>query len=126
MPDHPYDTPLRGGLRFAVEVIAWVAGPLAAGHQALWLAVPAIIVLVGLPSVFSTKGDKKQVIVATPGPVRILIELFLYAVALGAPWIVWPLPVAAITSVIVVAALVLGIPRLGWLMRGAPVEHIAK
>jgi hypothetical protein len=87
------------------------------------MAVPAIIVLVGLPSVFSTKGDKKQIVVATPGPIRILIELFLYAVALGVPWIVWPIPVAEITSIIVVAALIMGVPRLAWLMRGAPVDH---
>ena len=71
MKDHPYDTPLSGGLRFAVELIAWVAGPWAAAHVALWLAVPAAAVLVGLPSVFSTRGDKRQVIVATPGPVRV-------------------------------------------------------
>jgi hypothetical protein len=110
-------------MRFAVEIIAWVAGPWVAGQQVLLMAVPAIIVLVGLPYVFSTKGDKKQVVVATPGTVRVLIELFLYAVALGAPWVVWPIPVAAITSIIVVAALIMGVPRLGWLMRGAPVEH---
>ena len=122
MPDHPYDTPLSGGLRFAVEIIAWVAGPWAAAQPALWLAVPAAIVLIGLPSVFSTKGDKKQVVVDTPGPIRVLIELFLHAVALGAPWVVWPVPVAAATSVIVVVALVVGIPRLRWLMRGAPIE----
>jgi hypothetical protein len=122
MPDHPYDTPLRGGLRFAVEIIAWVAGPWAAAQPAWWLFIPAAIVLIGLPAVFSTKGDKKQVVVATPGPVRVLIELGLHAVALAAPWVVWPVPVAAITSIAVVAALIVGIPRLGWLVRGAPIE----
>ena len=58
---HPHDTPVSAGLRFAAEIIAWVAGPWAATAAAGWVAAPVAIVLVGLPAVFSTASDKKQV-----------------------------------------------------------------
>ena len=80
---HPYDTPVSAGLRFSVEILAWVAGPWAATELTFWLWPPAAILLIGLPAVFSTRGDKRQVLVPTPGPVRVLIELLLHAVAIG-------------------------------------------
>jgi hypothetical protein len=117
---HPYDTPLSAGLRFLVEVIAWVAGPWAAARLTLWLALPTAIILVGTPAIFSAKGDKKQVLVPTPGPVRVAIELLLHAVAVAGPWIVWPAPFALLATLVVAAALITGLPRLRWLLRGAP------
>ena len=48
------------------------------------------------------------------------IELLLHAVAVGAAWAAWPPAVAAVATVVVVAALIVGVPRLRWLMRGAP------
>ena len=103
-----------------VELIAWIAGPWAAAQQTLWLAAPTVVLLVGLPSVFSTVGDKRQVIVATPGPVRVAIELFLHAAAVVGAWVAWPAWAAVVATVVVVAALVAGLPRTQWLMRGAP------
>ena len=103
-----------------MEVIAWVAGPWAAGRVALWLAIPALVLLVGLPSVFSTSGDKRQVVVPTPGPLRAALELLLHVIAIVAPWFVWPPVVAVVTTLIVAAALVTGVPRMRWLLRGAP------
>jgi hypothetical protein len=118
--EHPYDTPLSSALRFAVELIAWVAGTWAAAQWSIWLAVPALLVLVGLPSVFSTPGDKSQVVVATPGPVRVLLELALYAVAVAGAWAVWPTWLAIVATLIVIASLIVGLPRTRWLLRGAP------
>jgi hypothetical protein len=118
--NHPFDTPLSSGLRFAAELIGWVAGTWAVAQWSVWLAVPTLIVLVGLPSVFSTPGDKKQVVVATPGPLRVVLELFLYAVAVAGAWLVWPTWLAGIATAIVVASLVVGMPRTMWLLRGAP------
>ena len=118
--NHPYDTPFTSGLRFLVEIIAWVAGPWAASQWAGWLIAPALIILIGLPSLFSTSGDKRQVIVATPGPLRVVIELFLHGAAVAASWLVWPAWLAIVSTIIVAAALVAGLPRIGWLLRGAP------
>ncbi len=118
--EHPYDTPLSAGLRFLVEVIAWVAGPWAAANQSFWLFIPVAVVLVGLPAVFSTVGDKRSVVVATPGPLRLVLELGLHVVAIAAAWTVWPVWLAIAATAVVVVALATGIPRSMWLLRGAP------
>jgi len=117
---HPYDTPFSATLRFLSELIAWVAGPWAAALWSNWLILPALILLVGLPGVFSTRNDKRQIVVATPGPVRVGLELLLYAVAAIAPWFVWSAQAATLAVGIVVASLAAGVPRFLWLLRGAP------
>ena len=119
---HPFDTPLSASLRFGTELIAWIAGPWAAGTYSGWLIFPVLALLVGLPAVFSTAGDKNVIVVATPGPVRVLIELVVYATALLAPWLVWPQPIAFATSLVVAASVATGIPRIAWLLKGAPDE----
>jgi len=118
--EHPYDTPLSSGLRFLVEVIAWVAGPWAAATQNFWLFIPAAVVLIGLPAIFSTRGDKRNIVVATPGPLRALLELGLQVVAVGAAWVVWPAWLAVASTIVVIAAVATGIPRTMWLLRDAP------
>ena len=117
---HPYDTPVSAGLRFSVEILAWIAGPWAVTEVTFWLWPPAALLLIGLPAVFSTRGDKRQVLVPTPGPVRVLIEVLLHAVAIWGAWIAWPPLVAAPATLVVAAALATGFPRLLWLLRGAP------
>ena len=89
----------------------------------LLVLLPAIVVLVGLPGIFSTPNDKHVVVVPTPGPARVVIELFLYAVAAISPWFIWPTMVSVITTVVIFAALVTGFPRMLWLMAGAPVSE---
>ena len=75
----PYDTHLSSGTRFLIELAAWVAAPWAAAELwGGWAAVPTLIVLLALPSLFNTPGDKNQTSgFATPGPIRILIEMVL-------------------------------------------------
>lgn len=117
----PYDTWLSGGLRFLLELVAWVAGPWAAGTWlGGWAILPAAVILVGLPAVFSTPGDKEQVIVPTPGPVRFMLELDLGIVAAIAAWYVWPPGAAIATTVLAVLVPITGWRRARWLMRGAP------
>ena len=116
--DNPVDTLLSASTRFAVEVIAWVAGPWAASEVSVWLIAPTAIVLIGLPSVFSTTGDKRHVYVATPGPARVTIEWLLAAVAIGAPWLIWPERLAAVAGGVTLLALAAGIPRMRWLLKG--------
>ena len=117
---HPHDTAVSATLRFGSELIAWIAGPWAVWRLSPWLAALALLILVGLPSVFSTTNDKRTIVVATPGPVRVLIEFLQYTVAVMAPWFVWPTPVAAFATAVVVASILLGVPRLIWLVKGAP------
>ncbi len=117
---HPHDTVLSAGLRFLSEFIAWVSGPWAASLISDWLVLPVLIFLIGLPSIFSTVNDKRNVIVATQGGIRILIELLLYCVAIIAPWFVWSVTLSIISMLIVVLSLLMGGSRFMWLYRGAP------
>ena len=117
---HPHDTLLSSGLRFASELIAWVAGTWAASLISDWLISPVLILLIGLPSIFSTINDKRNVVVATSGMMRILNELLLYSVALITPWFVWSTTLSIMSLVIVVTSLCLGASRFRWLIHGAP------
>ena len=87
-----FDSPASATLRFLVELIAWVAGPWAVATITgeLWTAIPAALILIGAVSIFSTPGDKLHVVVATPGPVRLAIEILLAAAAVVGAWIAWP------------------------------------
>ena len=119
----PHDTPASATLRFLVEIVAWVAGPWSAAALSgtWWPAIIIAIVLIGLPSVFSTPGDKRQVIIATPGAIRIGIELLLMATAVFGAWIVWPSWAVGAVVIFVFAALLTGARRYLWLLRGAAI-----
>ncbi len=117
---HPCDTPLSAALRFCSELIAWIAGPWALAGLSGWLVVPELVVLVGSASVFSTQNDKRTVIVPTPGPIRVLVESLQYLVAAIAPWFVWSTPLSIVTTLVVVTSVGVGVPRLIWLLKGAP------
>ena len=118
----PYDTYASGSLRFLMELVAWLAGPWAAADLtgSGWAAIPALALLLVLPSVFSTPGDKHRVVIATPGPVRLIIELILIAAAVAGAWFAWPAWLALTTTVAALATLVTGWPRTKWLLAGAP------
>lgn len=118
----PYETVLSGGSRFAVEIIAWVAGPWAVAQINVWLAIPTAIILMAIPGIFSTTGDKKKVVVAISGRKRVRIEFMLQIVAIVGAWIAWPAWLAAICAAIVAVSLFSGIPRTRWLLAGAPLD----
>lgn len=102
---------LAGVLRFATEIVAWVTTVLALWPVSRALAITAIVVLVGLPTVFATPGDKKQVNVAVPGTVTIGLVIMQFAAAAVASWFAWPLWAAVLTWLLIVAALVTEQPR---------------
>src|SRR3954452_16965761 len=88
-PGRPDDR-AASALRFATELVAWVATPWAlAGHSWL-LAVLSVVVLVGLPTCFSTPCDKAKVLVAVPGRVTILLVLLQLVAAVVGSWIACP------------------------------------
>ena len=114
---NPYDTAASSGLRFLIELTAWVAGPWAAADLAGsgWVAIPALVVLMGLPSVFNVPGDKNVTGVAVPGLVRIGIEAVLLAVAVAGAWVVWPAWAAVLVSIAAIGMVVTGLPRYRWM-----------
>lgn len=104
------------------RLIAWVAGPWAMSTSSSRLVVPAVVLLVAMPGVFSTPNEKRKIVVATRGSIRVALELVLYSVALAAPWFVWSPIVAGFSNGVVVLLVVFGVPRLFWLLRGAPLQ----
>lgn len=61
------DDRAASALRFGTEIVAWVATPWALAGRSWLLAVLSLVILIGLPTLFSTPGDKSNVIVAVPG-----------------------------------------------------------
>ena len=120
--DNPLDTTLSASSRFAIEVVAWVAGPWAAAEiTGTWLAIfPTLIVLVALPGVFSTPGDKRHVVVAVPGKIRFLIEFILAVTAVYSAFLVWTPVGGGIVAVAAVVMLITGLTRAKWLLSGRP------
>ncbi|GAB2592040.1 hypothetical protein GCM10027168_26450 [Streptomyces capparidis] len=107
-------------LRFAVELLAWVATPWAlAGHS--WpLAALSVVLLIGLPTCLSTPGDKTTVIIAVPGWVTILLVLLHIAAAVAASWLAWPVWAAGPVTLLAAATLVTERRRWRWLLSHAP------
>jgi hypothetical protein len=109
-PGHDYAS---GGLRFLTELIAWVAVPWALWPHSTALAIGAVVVLIGLPAVFSTPGDRPGggTLVPVPGIVTILLVLTQLAAATAAAWALWPWWAAAAVTVLCVIVPVTEQPR---------------
>ncbi|MEU3455519.1 hypothetical protein ABZ671_18255 [Micromonospora sp. NPDC006766] len=110
-------------MRFAVESVAWVATPWALSGVSIPLAVAAVVVLIGLPTIFATPGDKAHVLVSVPGYVTIGMVVLQMAAAAVASWIAWPTVVASIVSVLVAATIVAELPRWRWLLVHPPTKR---
>lgn len=76
------------------------------------LAIASVVVLIGLPTVSATPGDKKQVMVAVPGIATIGLVVLQLVAAVAAAWVIWPVPVAIAVSVL--AAACVGTERRRW------------
>ncbi|WP_436772577.1 hypothetical protein [Yinghuangia sp. YIM S09857] len=111
------DDRLSSVFRFATEIIAWVAAPWALAAVSWVLALAAVVLLILLPTVFSTPGDKNQVVVAVPGVVTIVIMLVQFGAAVAGAWAAWPRWAAVAVCGLVAVAVVLELPRWRWLLR---------
>lgn len=110
-------------LRFAVELVAWVATPWAlAGHSWL-LAALSVVLLIGLPTCLSTPGDKAHVIIPVPGWVTILLVLLQLAAAVASSWLIWPTWAAGLVTLLAAATLVAEGRRWRWLASGEPTRQ---
>ena len=110
-PGHDF---VRGGLRFAAELVAMVATAWALWHVSIPLAIAAVLVLIGLPAVFSTPGDRPggDGPIAVPGAVTILFVLIDLAAATVAAWFVWPWWLAIVVTALCVV--VIGTEQTRW------------
>ncbi|MCD0482642.1 hypothetical protein [Streptacidiphilus sp. ASG 303] len=107
-------------LRVATELTAWTAAPWALARHSVVLAVLADVLLIGLPALLSTPGDKKSTLVPVPGPVTIVLVLLQLDAAVAGAWFAWPRPAAVAVTVLAAACLVLEQPRWRWLATARP------
>jgi hypothetical protein len=113
------DDRVPSAFRFAAELVAWVATPWALAAYGWPLAVLSLVILIGLPAVFATPGDKQNVMVPVPGAVTVLLVLTELAAAVVSAWWVWPVWAAAPVTALACAVLVTERPRWRWLLSPA-------
>ncbi|MFI9780378.1 hypothetical protein ACIHCV_37790 [Streptomyces sp. NPDC051956] len=110
------DDRAASALRFVTELVAWVATPWAlAGHSWL-LAAGSVVALIGLPTLFSTRRDKVNVIIAVPGWATILLVLLQLAAAVISSWLAWPDWAAIPVTLLAAGTLVTERRRWRWLV----------
>jgi hypothetical protein len=104
-------TEAPGVLRFAAEIVAWVATPWALAAHSPVLAGVALLLLIGVPTIFVTPGDKVQVVVPVPGTITILLVVLQLLAAVVAAWAAWPVPVAVLVWALVGVTVYAELPR---------------
>jgi hypothetical protein len=88
-----------------------VATPWALASHSPVLAGVALLLLIGLPAVFVTPGDKTDVPVAVPGWVTVALVVLQLVAAVTASWAAWPVPVALLVWALVIGTVYAEIPR---------------
>jgi hypothetical protein len=114
--DRAPDSRAGAALRFLTELVAWIATPWALWSHSKLLAVASVVILIGLPAVFATPGDKAHVLVPVPGPVTIALNVVQFIAALVSSWIAWPTVVNTAVTLLVVAAAISQLSRWRWLL----------
>lgn len=120
------DDRAASALRFATELVAWVATPWALADRSWLLAAVSVVVLIGLPTLFSTPGDKASVIVAVPGWATILLVLLQLVAAVISSWLAWPVWAAVPVTLLAVGTLVTERPRWRWLVCADPLMRLKR
>jgi hypothetical protein len=116
----PPDNIIIAGFRFMILTLAIVAWPVAMMPYSPLLAATSAVAIGFTAVFFTTPGDAKRVFLPTPGPIRAGIEILIHIAAVGGSLLAWP-PIAGLASIAVfLTSLLVGFPRLLWLLRGAP------
>ena len=105
---------LRGGFRVVAELVAMTATPWALWQHSIPLAVASVAVLIGLPAVFGTQGDRPggDAPIAVPGIVTIAVVLLHLTAATVASWFIWPWWLA--TAITALCIVVIGTEQTRW------------
>jgi hypothetical protein len=120
---YPPIPPIHLVIRFLLE-LAMLAGVGMAGW-AVWRYIGAILAVAAaaaLWGVFGTPGDGSRgaPVAETPGPLRLLLELTLFAAAGYGIWVGWSRAAAETFLTITVLHYAITWERQRWLLRGTP------
>jgi hypothetical protein len=92
-------------------MVAWVATPWALAAHSPLLAGVALLLLIGLPTVFVTPGDRVRVLVPVPGAVAVGLNIVQLFAAVVSAWAAWPVPVALLVWLLVIVTIYAELPR---------------
>lgn len=103
----------RGGLRFLAELVAWVGTPWALWSLSVPLAIAAVVLLITLPAIFTTPGDRPggDGPIAVPGIITIMLLLAQLGAATTAAWMIWPPWIATAVTALCLVVLFTEQPR---------------
>lgn len=108
-----YATTLRAGL----ELVGWIGLPIALWDHSILAAIGVDVLLIGVPAVLQTPGDKPGTVIAVPGWVTIAMVLAELAGAVIAAWMLfWPWAAVLVTA-LAVATCYTELPRWRRLLR---------
>ncbi|MCI4046253.1 hypothetical protein [Streptomyces sp. TRM75563] len=115
-PGHDH---VRGGLRFVAEMTAWVCTPWALWSYSIPLAIGAVLLLIGLPALFGTPGDRPggDPPVAVPGIVTVSLVVLQLVAAAASAWALWGTWIAASVTVLCLVVPFTELPRWRALLR---------
>ncbi|MET8049518.1 hypothetical protein ABZU75_18160 [Streptosporangium sp. NPDC005286] len=111
------DSRLASVLRASSELVAWIATPWALWSVSIPLAILSVVVLIGLPTVFTTPGDKAHGVVPVPGLVTIALVVLQLVAAVTSSWMAWATPAAIVITALGAACVITELPRWRWLTR---------
>ncbi|MRH87276.1 hypothetical protein GFY24_07335 [Nocardia sp. SYP-A9097] len=110
-------------LRFSTELIAWIATLWALADHSVVLAGVAVVLLIGLPTLFSTPGDKKQTLIPVPGIVTIGLVVLQLAAAVISSWLAWQPWLAIVVTALALVTTLAELPRWRWLLNAPGRTH---
>jgi hypothetical protein len=102
-----YATTLRAGL----ELVGWIGLPIALWDHSVLAAIGVDVLLIGVPAVFQTPGDKPGTVIAVPGWATIAMVLAELAAAVAAAWMLFSPWAAVLVTALAAATVVTEQPR---------------
>jgi hypothetical protein len=102
-----YATALRAGL----ELVGWIGLPIALWPHSILAAIGVDVLLIGVPAVFQTPGDKPGTNIAVPGWATILMVLAELAGAVAAAWLLFWTWAAVLITLLALLTCVTELPR---------------
>jgi hypothetical protein len=115
--ERAYATALRAGL----ELVGWIGLPIALWGHSIVLAILVDVVLIGVPAVLQTPGDKPGpgggAVIAVPGWVTIVMVVAELGAAVAAAWLLFWTWAAVLVTVLALICQVTEQPRWKHLLR---------
>ncbi|MFD8706811.1 hypothetical protein ACFV1W_30120 [Kitasatospora sp. NPDC059648] len=104
-------------LRAGLELVGWIGLPIALWPHSVLLAIGVDVLLIGVPAVLQTPGDKPGTVVAVPGWATVLMVLAELAGAVTAAALLLPGWAAVLVILLALACCVTELPRWRRLLR---------